>query len=52
MGMDRNSVIGFVLLGVLLFIYLFISTKNSHELEAQRKHEADSIAIVKAKQER
>jgi YidC/Oxa1 family membrane protein insertase len=50
MGMDRNSIIGFVLLGVLLFIYLFISTKNTHELEAQRKREADSIAIVKAKQ--
>jgi YidC/Oxa1 family membrane protein insertase len=50
MGMDRNSIIGFVLLGVLLFIYLFISTKNTHELEAQRKREADSIAYVKAKQ--
>jgi len=48
--MDRNSVIGFVLLGVLLFVYLFISTKNTHELEAQRKREADSIAVVKAKQ--
>jgi YidC/Oxa1 family membrane protein insertase len=51
MGMDRNTVIGFVLLGVLLFIYLFVSTKNSHELEAQRKREADSIAFVKAKQD-
>ncbi len=50
MGMDRNSVIGFVLLGILLFIYLFLSTKNSHELEAQRRREADSIAFVKAKQ--
>jgi len=49
--MDRNTVIGFVLLGVLLFIYLFVSTKNSHELEAQRKREADSIAFVKAKQD-
>lgn len=48
--MDRNSVIGFVLLGILLFIYLFLNTKNSHELEAQRKHEADSIAVVKAHQ--
>ena len=48
--MDRNSVIGFVLLGVLLFIYLFISTKNSHELEAQRKRAEDSIAVVKAHQ--
>jgi YidC/Oxa1 family membrane protein insertase len=50
MGMDRNTVIGFVLLGVLLFIYLFVSTKNSHELEAQRKRADDSIAFVKAKQ--
>jgi YidC/Oxa1 family membrane protein insertase len=49
MGMDRNTVIGFVLLGVLLFVYLFTSTKNSHELEAQRKRAEDSIAIVKAR---
>jgi len=46
MGFDRNTVIGFVLLGVLLFIYLYTSTKNSHELEAQRKHIADSVAFV------
>jgi YidC/Oxa1 family membrane protein insertase len=51
MGMDRNTVIGFVLLGVLLFIYLFLSTKSSHELEAQRKRAADSVALVKARQE-
>jgi len=50
MGMDRNTVIGFVLLGILLFVYLFVSTKNSHELEAQRKRADDSIALVKAKQ--
>ena len=48
--MDRNTVIGFVLLGVLLFIYLFLSTKNSHELEAQRKRAQDSIAFVQARQ--
>src|SRR6185437_6667632 len=46
MGLDRNTIIGFVLLGVLLFVYLFTSTKATHELEAQRKHEADSIAVV------
>lgn len=46
MGLDRNTIIGFVLLGVLLFVYLFTSTKASHELEAQRKREADSIAFV------
>ncbi len=49
--MDRNTVIGFVLLGLLLFIYLFINTKSSHELEAQRKRAEDSIALVKAKQD-
>jgi YidC/Oxa1 family membrane protein insertase len=51
MGMDRNTVIGFVLLGILLFVYLFISTKNSHELEAQRKRAEDSVAFVKSQQE-
>jgi len=50
MGMDRNTVIGFVLLGLLLFAYLFISTKNSHQLEVQRKLIEDSIARVKARQ--
>ncbi len=48
--MDRNTVIGFVLLGALLFIYLFTSTKASHELERQKKMQEDSIAIVKARQ--
>jgi YidC/Oxa1 family membrane protein insertase len=46
MGMDRNTVIGFVLLGLLLFGYLYINTKSSHELDAQRKHIADSVARV------
>ena len=46
MGFDRNTIIGFVLLGVLLFVYLYINTKNSHELEAQRKHVQDSVAFV------
>jgi YidC/Oxa1 family membrane protein insertase len=51
MGMDRNTVIGFVLLGLMLFGYLYISTKNSHELEAQRKHIADSVAFVQKTRE-
>src|SRR5579872_4691949 len=50
MGMDRNTVIGFVLIGVLLLIYLVTSTKATHELEAQRQRAQDSIAAVKAKQ--
>jgi YidC/Oxa1 family membrane protein insertase len=46
MNMDRNTVIGFVLLALLLFVYLFTSTKNSHELEAKKQHYTDSVAQV------
>jgi YidC/Oxa1 family membrane protein insertase len=51
MGMDRNTVIGFVLLGLLLFVYLFTSTKNSQELQKQKKLAEDSIANVIARQQ-
>src|ERR1700688_4061686 len=51
MGMDRNTVIGFVLLGLLLFIYLFMATKNSQQLERQKLQQADSLAAVKKVQE-
>ena len=47
MNFDRNTVIGFVLLAGLLFTYLYISTQNSHELQAQRQHIEDSVARVK-----
>jgi len=47
MNMDRNTIIGFVLLAGLLFVYLFISTKNSHELQGERQHYEDSVARVK-----
>jgi len=50
MGMDRNTVIGFVLLGILLFLYLFISSKDNLEYQKQKKHYDDSVAIVKARQ--
>jgi YidC/Oxa1 family membrane protein insertase len=46
MNMDRNTVIGFVLLALLLFVYLFISTKNSRELQAKQQHSTDSLARV------
>ncbi len=46
MNMDRNTVIGFVLLALLLFVYLFISTKNSRELQAKQQQKTDSIAQV------
>ncbi|MFI5156660.1 MAG: membrane protein insertase YidC [Chitinophagales bacterium] len=48
MGMDRNTVIGFVLLGLLLFAYLWNSTKNSQELQKQKQVFEDSISKVKA----
>lgn len=49
MNMDRNTVIGFVLLAILLFAYLFISTKNSQELAAIQQKRQDSVALVKRK---
>ncbi|MEJ0080019.1 MAG: membrane protein insertase YidC [Puia sp.] len=39
------------MLGVLLFIYLFTSTKNNQQLERQRLREADSVAAIKKQQE-
>jgi YidC/Oxa1 family membrane protein insertase len=50
-SMDRNTVIGFVLLAVLLFLYLFMSTKSSQELALQKKHQEDSVAAVKRVQD-
>jgi YidC/Oxa1 family membrane protein insertase len=51
MGMDRNTIIGFVLLGLLLFVYLFTATKNNQALERQRLRQTDSLAAVKRVQE-
>ncbi len=50
MGLDRNTIIGFVLLGLMLFAYLFINTKNRQEFEKQKKIVEDSVALVKAHQ--
>src|SRR5690242_6753962 len=50
-SMDRNTVIGFVLLAALLFLYLFLSTKSSQDLQRQKQAEADSIAHVKRVQD-
>jgi YidC/Oxa1 family membrane protein insertase len=45
-SMDRNTVIGFVLLAALLFLYLFLSTKSSQELQQQKQAELDSITSL------
>jgi YidC/Oxa1 family membrane protein insertase len=50
MNFDRNTIIGFVLLGLLFFGYFFVNTREKHEFEAQQKIAADSIARVKAQQ--
>jgi YidC/Oxa1 family membrane protein insertase len=51
MGMDRNTIIGFVLLALLLFTYLFTATKSNQQLERQKLRQADSLAAVKKIQE-
>ncbi|MEO6963020.1 MAG: membrane protein insertase YidC [Puia sp.] len=51
MGMDRNTIIGFVLLGLLLFTYLFTATKSSQELQKQKQHQTDSLLAVQKIQE-
>ena len=51
MGMDRNTIIGFVLLGLLLFTYLFTSTRSSQELQKQRQHQTDSLMAIQRLQE-
>jgi YidC/Oxa1 family membrane protein insertase len=45
-SMDRNTVIGFSLLAVLLISYLFFTSKSSQELALQRKRTEDSIARI------
>ncbi|MCG7857947.1 membrane protein insertase YidC [Flavihumibacter sp.] len=47
-SMDRNTIIGFVLMGVLLFVYLFISSKNSQELQVKKQQYEDSVAKIES----
>jgi YidC/Oxa1 family membrane protein insertase len=49
MGMDRNTVIGFVLIGALLIGMLYINTKGSHALQAEKQRIADSLALLTPK---
>ncbi|MEO6328315.1 MAG: membrane protein insertase YidC [Ginsengibacter sp.] len=47
--MDRNSVIGFVLLALLFFGYFFYTQKGQASLEKQTQHVLDSTARVNAR---
>ena len=44
--MDRNTVIGFVLIGALLITMLFINNRSKSTYEADQKRIADSIAAT------
>ncbi len=44
MKMDRNQVIGFVLIGLLLFGYLYINSRNQREYEIAKAKYEDSVA--------
>jgi YidC/Oxa1 family membrane protein insertase len=48
--MDRNSIIGIIIIAGILIGYTFL-TKPSREEIAQQKHIADSIRIVESQKE-
>jgi len=49
MGMDRNTIIGFVLLALLFIGYFFYSSQGKEALEKQQQHIKDSIARLQPK---
>lgn len=50
MGMDRNTVIGFVLIGALLIAMFVMNSKSRLAYEGEQKRIADSVAkIIKSK---
>jgi YidC/Oxa1 family membrane protein insertase len=49
MGMDRNTVIGFVLLGLLFFGYFYYTSQGKLSLEKQQQHIKDSLARLQPK---
>lgn len=49
MGMDRNTVIGFILIGALLIIMFVMNSKSRLAYEGEQKRIADSVAAVNKK---
>src|SRR4051812_24792596 len=48
MKADKNTIIGFVLLGILFFVYFWYTGKQQSALQAAEKRAQDSIAAVNA----
>lgn len=46
MNLDKNTVIGFVLLIILFFGYFFFTRQGQLELEAKQKRMQDSLALI------
>lgn len=49
MGFDRDTIIGFALLGVLFIGYFWYTSNNQQKYQAEQKRVNDSVAAVKAK---
>jgi YidC/Oxa1 family membrane protein insertase len=47
--MDKNTMIGFALIGALLIGMLYMNNRSKGAYEAQQKHIADSVAALKPK---
>ena len=52
MKTDKNTVIGFVLLAVLFFVYFWYTSKQQNEIAAYKKRFDDSVAMVKSNAEK
>lgn len=48
MKTDKNTVIGFVLLGILFFLYFWYSNKQQSAILEMKKKQEDSLAVVNA----
>ena len=49
MGMDKNTVIGFVLIGALLIAMFIINSRSNQAYTVEKKRIEDSIALTKPK---
>jgi len=52
MNTDKNTIIGFVLLAGLFFMYFWYTNKQQTDLATYKKHFDDSVAMIKATAEK